>query len=128
MDKLSLQQISSQPALLGKSKKQFISSLGQGFNQHLQHAVKSTNGKLTVSKHAQLRMNQRNIDIDSTTWLKIESQVQQAKKMGVTESLVLTENAALIVSAKNNTVITALGRKEAASQIFTNINGTILVE
>ncbi len=41
-------------------------------------------------------MNQRNIDIDPATWKKIESQVQQAKKMGVTDSLVLTENAALL--------------------------------
>ena len=103
-------------------------ALGQGFNEHIQQAVQSTDGKLTISKHAQLRMNQRNIDIDSTTWSKIESQVQQAKKMGVTESLVLTENEALIVSTKNNTVITAMNRQEASAQIFTNINGTILID
>ena len=48
--------------------------------------------------------------------------------MGVTDSLVLTKEAALVVSAKNNTVITAMGRDEASSQIFTNINGTILID
>ena len=73
-------------------------------------------------------MAQRNIDIDAVTWSKIESKIQQAKKMGVTDSLVLTDNAALVVSAKNNTVITAMDRAEASSQIFTNINGTILID
>lgn len=34
----------------------------------------------------------------------------------------------LIVSAKNNTVITAMDRKEAQTQIFTNINGTIILD
>ena len=38
--------------------------------------------------------------------------------MGVNESLVLLKDAALIVSAKNNTVITAMDRNEAA---YTNI-------
>ncbi len=128
MDQIRFHPISTQPISIAKSKTKFVSTLGQGFNQHLQQAVTSTNGKLTISKHAQLRMNQRNIDIDSATWSKIESRVQQAKKMGVTESLVLTENEALIVSAKNNTVITAMNRQEATAQIFTNINGTILID
>ena len=48
--------------------------------------------------------------------------------MGVKESLVLVDDAALIVSAKNNTVITAMNRAEATAQIFTNINGTILMD
>lgn len=128
MDKLTFRPISSQPIPLAKSNKQSVSVSGRGFNQHLQQAVETSNCKLTISKHAQLRMCQRNIDIDSTTWSKIESQMQNAKKMGVTESLVLTENAALVVSAKNNTVITAMDRKEASLQIFTNINGTILID
>jgi flagellar operon protein len=54
--------------------------------------------------------------------------VQEARKMGVNDSLVLLTDAALIISAKNNTVITAMGREEASSQIFTNINGTILMD
>ena len=52
----------------------------------------------------------------------------EAKKLGVKESLVLLDDAALIVSAKNQTVITAMDRKEAMSQIFTNINGTIVMD
>ncbi|MFS0763167.1 TIGR02530 family flagellar biosynthesis protein [Peribacillus phoenicis] len=99
----------------------------QGFQQHFQAAV-STNEKSTISKHAQLRMNQRSIEIASQTWDKIALKTNEAKNMGVTESLIITENAALIVSTKNNKVITVMDRKEATSQIFTNINGTIILD
>lgn len=82
---------------------------------------------LKVSKHAEKRLNDRNIKIDQTLWTKIEQKVNEAKGKGVSDSLVITDQAALIVSAKNNTVITAMNRQEASSQIFTNINGTIII-
>lgn len=128
MDKLGFRIISKQPISIAKSNKQSSPVSRQGFKEQLQQAVVSKQGKLTVSKHAQFRMNQRKIDIHPTTWTKIEAQIQQAQKMGVTDSLVLTKDAALVVSAKNNTVITVISRDEANSKIFTNINGTILIE
>lgn len=99
----------------------------QPFAVQLQSALQ-TNSKLSVSKHAQERLKQRNIHVPADSWAKIEQKVSEAKQMGVTDSLVLLPNAALIVSAKNQTVITALDRDEASSQIFTNINGTIVLE
>lgn len=73
-------------------------------------------------------MEQRGIRINESRWQQIGEKVKEAKKMGVSDSLVLLENAALIVSAKNEIVITAMDRKEATAQIFTNINGTILMD
>jgi flagellar operon protein len=97
------------------------------FSHHLQTAMQ-IEGKLTISKHASERMQQRGIKIPDSRWKQIESKIQDAKKMGVNDSLVLLDNAALIVSAKNNTVITAMDRHEASTQIFTNINGTIVLD
>jgi flagellar operon protein len=99
----------------------------ESFSAQLQAAIQSTS-KLVVSKHAQARLKQRNIQISNEDWNKIEEKISEAGKLGVTDSLVLLPDAALIVSAKNKTVITALNREEAASQIFTNINGTIVLE
>ena len=101
---------------------------GTGFAAQLKKASFSETGSLAVSKHAQKRLEQRNIEIDSGTWMRIEDKVKEARKLGVTDSLVLTREAALVISAKNNTVITAMDRDEAKSQIFTNINGTILMD
>ncbi len=102
-------------------------SNNQTFAAQLKAAIESTN-KLVVSKHAQERLMERNISISEDHWAKIEEKVSEAKKKGVTDSLVLLKNAALVVSAKNGTVITALDRQEASSKIFTNINGTIVLE
>ncbi|MCA1009239.1 TIGR02530 family flagellar biosynthesis protein [Halobacillus halophilus] len=83
---------------------------------------------LRISKHAEKRLKQRNIEIDENKWNEISNKMAEAKSKGVTDSLVITNQAAFVVSTKNNTVVTALGREEAASQIFTNINGTIVLE
>ncbi|WP_445488248.1 TIGR02530 family flagellar biosynthesis protein [Niallia sp. 03133] len=96
------------------------------FSTYLQQSIHSVD-KLNISKHASQRLQQRGIVIDEAKWKQIEGKINEAKQMGVKESLVLLNNAALIVSAKNNTVITAMDRDEASQQIFTNINGTIVL-
>lgn len=80
-----------------------------------------------ISKHARQRMDERNIQLNENQWSAITEKMDEAKGKGVTDSLVLTNEAALLVSTKNNTVVTALNRDEATSRIFTNINGTILI-
>lgn len=97
----------------------------QTFLQHLHDA----NGKmeLKVSKHANERLVERNIHISDAEWQLVSDKVSEARSKGVKESLVLMDQAALIVSATNATVITAMGRMEAKDQLFTNIDGTIVL-
>ncbi|NLI67220.1 MAG: flagellar protein [Bacilli bacterium] len=111
-----------------------------------QHAIQHTNVKpfskqtntkfsevlkeystLVISKHAKERMAERNIKIDAEKWRQIQEKVFEAKQKGVTDALVVVDDATLIVSAKNNTVVTALHKADAKEKIFTNINGTILL-
>ncbi|WP_212134550.1 TIGR02530 family flagellar biosynthesis protein [Metabacillus litoralis] len=86
------------------------------------------NPTLKISKHAQERIQQRDIHISDNDWNLIEEKVQEASYKGVTDSLVILQDAALIVSAKNKTVVTAMNIEEAKAQIFTNINGTIIMD
>ncbi|HLR40970.1 MAG TPA: TIGR02530 family flagellar biosynthesis protein [Virgibacillus sp.] len=83
---------------------------------------------LKISKHAKHRLQERNIHIDEKQWKIIGEKVSEAKQKGVTDSLVVMDQSALLVSTKNNTVVTAMNREEATSKIFTNINGTILID
>lgn len=96
------------------------------FAQQLNETIHQSK-RLTLSKHARLRMEQRNINISPSRWGQIEEKLNEARTKGVKEPLVLLKEAALLISAKNNTVITMLDRKEAESQIFTNIDGTIIL-
>lgn len=98
---------------------------GTSFHDALKQVQDSS---LKVSKHAQARLSERNIEISKEKWQEISTQVAKAKQKGITDSLVVTDEATLLVSTKNNTVVTAMDRQEAKSRIFTNINGTIVVD
>ena len=128
MDKAQFRPIQSLPVSRSHQKSIKSNQASQTpFSFQLQSAIQS-NSRITLSKHAKERLAQRGLEISQERWTKIEDKVRQAKAKGVNDSLVLLKDAALIVSAKNNTVITAMGRQEAADQIFTNINGTIVLE
>lgn len=106
--------------------------------QHVQPTVKKQSNvsfkdvldqqQLKVSKHAESRMKERNITLNQDQWKNMHEKLQEAKEKGVTDSLVFMNEAALLVSVKNNTVITALNRSEMESKLFTNINGAIVLE
>ncbi|GIN18938.1 TIGR02530 family flagellar biosynthesis protein [Siminovitchia fordii] len=100
---------------------------GSSFSNELMQAIEKA-GHLKISKHARARMEQRNIDISPAKWQQIEEKIREAKVKGVKEPLVLLNNAALVISAVNNTVITMMARHEANGQIFNNIDGTIIVD
>lgn len=83
--------------------------------------------ELKVSKHAKMRLQERNIHISDEKWKEIGEKMNEAKQKGVTDALVVMDDVSLVVSTKNDTVVTALANKEAVNKIFTNINGTILL-
>ncbi|WP_335870720.1 TIGR02530 family flagellar biosynthesis protein [Bacillus sp. 2205SS5-2] len=127
MDKRYLHTQSTQPALRHHSTKNILSTKVEiPFSDHLQAAIQPKTS-LTLSKHANQRLERRDIQISSSEWKDIEDKVALAKSKGVNESLVILQNAALVVSAKNETVITAMSRQEATAQIFTNIDGAIVL-
>lgn len=82
---------------------------------------------LKISKHAQARMEERKITISKENWQHLTEKLFEAKQKGVTDALVVMGDATLIVSTKNNTVVTALHKADADNRVFTNINGTILL-
>ncbi|MEN2766444.1 TIGR02530 family flagellar biosynthesis protein [Ornithinibacillus xuwenensis] len=90
-------------------------------------AVLNEQQELKVSKHANERLMERNIQLNDKQWQLINDKVSEAKQKGIKDSLVVMNNAALLVSAENHTVVTAMNLEEASNRIFTNINGTILI-
>ena len=92
----------------------------ESFDNFLRPAMENINKGIKISKHAEQRIQQQ--------WSQLEEKLAEAKQKGLNDSLVLMDQAALIVNAKNNTVITAMDRSEASSQIFTNINGAIILD
>ena len=83
--------------------------------------------RLKVSSHAQTRLASRNIDLDAAAWDRVMGGVDKAAAKGCKESLVLVDNAALVVSIKNRTVITAVDKESLTDNVFTNIDSAVVV-
>lgn len=124
MNRVNIQRIPYHPPLQSNVANVKSNTSKQSFIDHLN---KASNEELKISKHASERISERNIDISASEWREITEKVFEARDKGVKQPLVLMEQAALIVSAKNGTVITALDRTEARQQLFTNIDGTIVL-
>ena len=126
MNRVNIQHVPYFPPVQSTVKQASSPKTKQSFIDHLKQATIEVE-QLKISKHASERLNDRNISISDTEWQQINEKVFEAKNKGVKQPLVLLEQAALIVSAKNATVITALDRVEARQQLFTNIDGTIVL-
>ena len=82
---------------------------------------------LKFSKHAANRLNDRNILLTDSQNVRLENGVKQASEKGIKESLVLVDSLAFIVNVPNKTVVTAMDQSETTGNIFTNIDGAVII-
>ncbi len=99
---------------------------GNTFQDILQEKVNENDTQaLKFSKHANLRLYDRNLNLTQNQMERVQNGVNEARTKGINDSLVLVDDIALVVSVKNNTVITATNKNQ--SSVFTNINGAVIV-
>ncbi|MFN7685936.1 MAG: TIGR02530 family flagellar biosynthesis protein [Oligoflexia bacterium] len=82
---------------------------------------------LKFSAHATQRLNERKIQLDQATLVKVNEAVDKAAAKGLEDTLILTPNSALIVNVGNRTVITAMDRGQLQGNVFTNIDGAVVI-
>lgn len=98
----------------------------EDFRALLQQKI-SEDSKLTFSKHAANRVVERNVEISDDTINKLSEGVRLAQEKGLNDTLILVDSAAYIVNAKNGTVITTVPSEELKNNVFTNIDGTVIM-
>ncbi|NLL80140.1 MAG: flagellar protein [Clostridiales bacterium] len=84
-------------------------------------------GELKFSKHASNRLTDRNITLTDKQLERLSEGTQKAGAKGIRESLVLVDSLAFIVNVPNRTVVTAMNQNEADENIFTNIDGAVIM-
>lgn len=84
-------------------------------------------GELKFSQHSQERLRSRHIQLGDTEMKQLQEAVNRARAKGARESLVLMGDLALVVSVKNNTVITAVDGANLRENVFTNIDSAVIV-
>ena len=88
---------------------------------------KSKTSELKFSKHADERLSKRDINLTSEQLQRLEDGTKKAGEKGIKESLMIMDDLAFIVNVKNNTVITAIDSKSSNENVFTNIDGAVIV-
>lgn len=103
-------------------------SMEGSFAQALEEKIRENKQGVEFSKHAIQRINERSIDLTEGDMLeRLNKGVEIAADKGSSETLVLVDTNAFVVSVKNNKVITTISREELQGNIFTNIDSTVIM-
>lgn len=82
--------------------------------------------QLIFSRHAADRMANRGIEFTQEEMTRLADAVDLARRKGAKDSLVLLEDTALVVSIKNNTVVTVVDKESLTGNLFTNIDSAVI--
>lgn len=103
-------------------------SQGVSFEEILKRKQDVTESSaLKFSKHAAMRLADRNISLSQEQNERLETGVIKADEKGIRESLVIVDSLAFIVNVPNKTVVTAMDREGADDNIYTNIDGAVIM-
>lgn len=96
------------------------------FEQMFSQELAGSRG-VTFSKHASERLYSRGIEIGNELMGRIAGAIDKAELKGSKETLILTDDAALVVSVKNRTVITAFDRENLREGVVTSIDSAVIL-
>lgn len=96
------------------------SSFQELLNQQLHPAV-------SFSKHANMRTEERNIQITQNDLNRLGDACDKAQEKGIKDALIVMDDSAFIVNAPNKVVITVVDKNELKSNVFTNIDGAVFL-
>jgi flagellar operon protein len=97
---------------------------GGGFAGVLENRLNGQ--KVKFSGHALERLKERGINLGEKELEKLEGAVSSVAAKGGNESLIMVGDAALLVSVRNKTVITAFDRNNLEGNVFTKIDSAAI--
>ncbi len=113
----------SQPVRPNASK---ANNAGIDFKSTLDNVVKSE-ARVQFSAHAKARLHSRGVDLSQEKLDALSKAIDKAEAKGARESLVLSDDAAYVVSVTNRTVITAFDRENLRDGVFTSIDSAVIL-
>ncbi len=100
----------------------------EGVKSHFDEIFSKEISKVKLSKHAQQRLESRDISLSENEMDRINTAVQQAEAKGSKDSLVMMDNTAFVVNIPNRTVITAMSLAASNGNVFTNIDSVVFAQ
>ena len=100
---------------------------GLTFEEIWKEKTENLDEGLRFSKHATNRLADRSITLSDNQLDRLTQGAKRAGEKGIKESLVMVDQLAFIVNVPNHTVITAMEQTETNENIFTNIDGAVII-
>lgn len=124
---LSIEQLQDQYLNQNKAAVSVKSTDGRSFQEILENSQSREAGEVKFSKHAAGRLADRNIELTTGQMERLQEGTQKAQQKGIKESLVIVDQLAFIVNIPNSTVVTAMSQNDAVENVFTNIDGAVII-
>ncbi len=123
---LSIEQLQDQ-YLKQNPKVEVKTESGFSFREILEQKQAGVVGELKFSKHASVRLSDRNIELTKGQMERLCNGAKKAGEKGIHESLVVVDDLAFIVNIPNKTVVTAMNQADTQDNVFTNIDGAVFM-
>ncbi len=111
---------------------QQVSPVGRAANGQfgalLQQEIRVAEPAISFSKHAQSRAAERGIQVDEALMDQLADSVERAQAKGATNILAFDATRAFIINVPHGRVITTMSQEEMEENIFTNIDGAVLLK
>ena len=107
---------------------------GSQFGTMLQREIESAapqqqeSFSVAFSKNAMARAEERGIEVTPTLMGQLASSVERASAKGATNILAFDATRAFIINIPHGRVITTMSQEEMQENIFTNIDGAVLLK
>ena len=93
-----------------------------------QEISRSEDFGIAFSKHAMSRAEERGIEVTPTLMSQLAGSVEKAQAKGATNILAFDATRAFIINVPHGRVITTMSQEEMEENIFTNIDGAVLLK
>ena len=105
-----------------KAKESDNTSFKEMFSKEL-----ASSHNIAFSRHAHERMHSRGLELSDEKLNSIAGAIDKADAKGSRETLVLSDDAAFVVSVPNRTVITVFDRENLREGVVTAIDSAVII-
>lgn len=126
MDNFKIRRLENQLINSAKPVERKSNLSNKSFESILQQ-IQNRDYEIKFSKHAINRMDHRDMTLSKEELQRLKTGFNKAEEKGVKDALILMGDKAFIASIKNKTIITTVYKEQLKDNVFTNIDGAVIV-
>ncbi|MCK9518901.1 MAG: hypothetical protein M0R74_07760 [Dehalococcoidia bacterium] len=89
-------------------------------------ALSRATEQVQLSRHAQKRIERRELDLDPQRLARLNSAITRAAERGGKNSVVMLDDLAVVVNVRERTVVTAMPKEGSHQRVFTNVDSVVI--